>query len=259
MEADGLKFGGVVFVRKAQVCGLGWFQERDDDVDIGDSPCSGFVFEPISTAWAGHDGELAGPRTGDWEEIGFHGGFVMITRRGEGVNKTIVLFGVLMFCTSENSLPQQPTQTYELEFWPGPNVEKDPRVVSIHEHPCGEAVTAKVKVMPSFRKGGALESEEVVELSASGQVMRRWPIPVDSSPKAVKGNELLVSAGDWLIWVTPSGVIRRERSRKTFPEPASGNCQASKEFGESGYATCGQFKDLGSARVRRISYEGVCT
>src|SRR6185503_18611271 len=96
---------------------------------------------------------------------------------------------------------------YELLFWPGRNAKRDIRVVRIEDHPCGTVAVARVRTMPSFKKGQALEPERVVEFTKGAKVLRRWAIPVDSTPIGISGDRLLVRFGEHRLWIAADGTI----------------------------------------------------
>src|SRR5438034_461337 len=73
-------------------------------------------------------------------------------------------------------------QVYELDFWPGPNVGSDNRVIQLALHPCGEVAVARVTSLPRPEKGQTLEPELVLELAQNGAVLQRWSMPVDYTP-----------------------------------------------------------------------------
>src|SRR5262245_57191120 len=103
--------------------------------------------------------------------------------------------GVLLLLSMTVSLQGR---TFEMEFWAGPCAEKDPRVVSVREHgPCsGKVALARITVMPAHSDKATLRPELAVELSASGSIIRRWSLPVDSVVVAVVGQRLIIPVGE---------------------------------------------------------------
>jgi len=102
---------------------------------------------------------------------------------------------VLVLCVPSPGSPADDAVVYELTFWPGKSVEKDPRYVSTVDHPCGIVVVARVRALPLVGQVSALLPERVIELGSNGNVIRRWPVPVDASPIGLRGPNLPVEAG----------------------------------------------------------------
>lgn len=142
-------------------------------------------------------------------------------------------------------------------FWPHDGVSTAQGFERMLDHPCGEVAVAKVSKLPTA-EDSPLEAELVVELDSGGKVIRRWPMPVDYWPRAVRGEELLVSAGDMSFWVRADGSFRRETKTPSFSaKPVS--CDLTSVFGKSDYARCSIFVDLETLKERTIGYQGVCT
>jgi hypothetical protein len=77
--------------------------------------------------------------------------------------------------------------TFEFSFWPpGPSFT-DPRIVAIHEGPCGPVATARVERMPEHSKKEPLAPERVLELGSKGSVINQWRIPVDAQVLGLAG------------------------------------------------------------------------
>lgn len=148
---------------------------------------------------------------------------------------------------------------YELRFWPGRGVEKDARYVSTSDHPCGKVVVARVRALPPVGGGSALVPERVVEVDSSGRVLRRWPMPVDASPIALSGTNLLVESEALKFWVTPQGAITPYKNARTLPEPELASCSPTREFGDSAYVQCRRYRDVSSGKNRILSFEGPCS
>ena len=150
-------------------------------------------------------------------------------------------------------------RVYELHFWPGPNAEHDSRVVRLSNHPCGTVAVARVKTVPPLRKGERIEPERVVELAAGGTVLRRWAIPVDSTPIGVSGNRLLVRFGEIKLWLGLDGRIATAEDHPAPPVPEQARCGRVVEFGNSAFVQCLRFRDLQSGKYRLLVFQGVCT
>jgi hypothetical protein len=143
------------------------------------------------------------------------------------------------------------------QFWPGKGASTAPGFKGMSEHPCGEVAVAEVSKLPST-KYEPLQPDLVVELNSHGKVIRRWPSPVDYSARALKGDELLVTAGNRGYWIRPNGEFR-----KASEVPARSDtlveCDLTSVFGKSSYAQCSIFTDLASGKRRRLGYQGVCS
>ena len=78
-------------------------------------------------------------------------------------------------------------ETYEFRFWPAPSARKDPRFIEMHDGPCGQVATARVRTMPKYSSQEPLAPERVFEVDPRGKTLRSWNIPVDSKPYALMG------------------------------------------------------------------------
>ena len=165
----------------------------------------------------------------------------------------LLLFVALSGSSAEDS------KVYELQFWPGKGVEKDPRYVSMEDHPCGKVVVARVRALPPIGSVSALHPERVIEMDSTGKVVRRWPIPVDACPVGLNGTRLLVDTGLLKFWVTPKGVITPYGTAIALPPPEPVSCSRSREFGDSAYVQCRRFRDQTSGKYRILSFEGPCS
>lgn len=144
-------------------------------------------------------------------------------------------------------------------FWPGKNVEKAPGFQSLSEHPCGQVAHAKVAKLPTGNNGPLLV-DIVVEMDKRNRVIQRWPSPVDFVPSAVRGTELLVTAGERRFWVRPNGSFRKASEIPADNQvSAQFKCDLSSVFGRSNYAACSVYVDLASGRKRTLGYQGVCS
>ena len=150
-------------------------------------------------------------------------------------------------------------RVYELLFWPGRNAKRDKRVVRIEDHPCGTVAVARVTTMPSLKKGQALEPERVVEFTNGAKVLRRWAIPVDSTPIGISGDCLLLRFGEDRLWIAADGTIANAESQLPPASPEPAECGTLHEFGDSAYVQCLRFRDLETGKYRFLSFEDVCT
>jgi len=142
-------------------------------------------------------------------------------------------------------------------FWPGKDAERVAGFERVSDHPCGSVATATVSKLPTA-SNGPLISEVVVELCPGGKVIRRWPMPVDYVPRALRGKDLLVAVGDEGFWVRSDGSFKRA-SHVPKPDQTPFRCNLESVFGKSDYAGCSVFVDLVSRKRRTLGYQGVCT
>ena len=143
------------------------------------------------------------------------------------------------------------------QFWPGKGADRVPGVQLTHEHPCGQIALARVSKLPTGADG-PLIAEEVVELDRRGKVLRRWPMPVDFTPHAVRGSALLAVLARKGIWIRPDGSFSRA---KTIPAASDRpiDCDLNAVFGASAYNECAVFTDIASHRKRTLGFQGVCS
>ena len=181
--------------------------------------------------------------------------------------RALALLGIVVAgCSPTMRSPAE--QTVELWFWAGPGARNDNRVMNVSVHCCcsGEIAVARVWELPLPQATGPLEPELVVELTEDGDVLRRWPIPVDLIVAGVGKEQILVSlapmlgtSSDRAILVSPRGAVALTRVPPRLPEPVPFMCPLIRDFGESAYLRCFQFRDLSSGEVRRLAFQGPCT
>jgi hypothetical protein len=142
-------------------------------------------------------------------------------------------------------------------FWPGKGASSAPGFKGMSDHPCGEVAEAEVSKLPSPNYE-PLGPDLVVELNRRGKVIRRWPAPVDHNISAVKGDKILVTAGERAFWIRPDGSFKKEavipQSSVTLAE-----CDLTSVFGKSAYARCAIYRDLATGKKRTLGYQGVCS
>jgi hypothetical protein len=119
--------------------------------------------------------------------------------------------------------------------------------------------------MPPYEKSEVLEPELVVELSAAGEIIRRWSMPVDVIVSGVAGDAIFVplkplmgSVSDEALRISPNGQFSIVRSPK-FPEAVPYTCPALQEFGDSAYLGCWEMRDMNSGSPRLLAFQGPCT
>ncbi len=143
-----------------------------------------------------------------------------------------------------------------LPFWFEGDVSRVAGYQSVEDHPCGVIAIVKVDKLPPFGKG-RLTSEKAVEMDASGKAIRRWPIPVDARPVAVRDNQLLFEYDRTRYWVEPDGKVQRA-GKLSLPAVKETQCKTAIEFKDADYVHCEAFPDMGTRAPRTIAYEGAC-
>mgnify|MGYP007037809947 CR=1 FL=1 len=120
---------------------------------------------------------------------------------------------------------------------------------------------AKVTQLPPPGKQGPLISEVAIERDpTTGAARQRWPMPVDSIPKALHGEKLLLQlvGDDRMFWVTPQGAITSAAPSNGAPIPSSRSVPCSRKT--SDYTVCSARADLSTShRYRILEFEAPCT
>jgi hypothetical protein len=151
-------------------------------------------------------------------------------------------------------------QSFEFSFWSSARAARDPRVVRIEEHPCGTVAIANVSVIPRYKQDGVLIPERVLEVSASGNIIRRWWLPTDSRIQGITGDTLTIEHASKTYAVRPGGKVRYLKPASDSPaEDERPSCNVPSELLPSDYAVCQVFKDTKSKFPRKLAYETVCT
>jgi len=150
---------------------------------------------------------------------------------------------------------------FEFRFWASPGADKDPRFIRFDDGPCGQVATARVRTMPRYSKTELFAPERVLELNGRGGVIRQWAIPVDATPYALDGNDLMFAFNESLYRVSTARVISEFKGQTAMQSPALEpvQCVTPKEFEPSDYVGCWKVKDRRSGKKRLLAFEGVCT
>lgn len=163
----------------------------------------------------------------------------------------------LLTCLITSAASAQP---FEFSFWPSSNAAKDSRVLRIEEHPCGEVAIANVSLIPPYKKDGVLVPERVLEVGASGEVIRRWWLPTDSFILGITGATLTIEHASKFYEVRPGGRVSLAKDAPAFPaKDERPSCKVPSELLPSDYALCQVFNDTRSSLPRKLAYEAVCT
>jgi hypothetical protein len=156
----------------------------------------------------------------------------------------------------------------DLPFWAGKGAKTDKRVLEIVPHCCcsGDIAIARVAQLPAVGEKDPLEPELALELNDKGEVLRRWPLPVDKSILAIDGEQILVQIAPKTspksvkaIFISSQGEIFKAEVPNSLAEPVSFKCPTLSEFGNSAYLRCWMFRDLSSGEIRRLAFQGPCT
>jgi hypothetical protein len=171
----------------------------------------------------------------------------------------------LLLLTGATKAAESPG-VFEVRVWAGANAKADPRVVEIVEHHActGDVAIIRVDRMPSPRRKATLDPELVVELSQTGEIIRRWPMPIDSTVAAISGGQIIVPRGDARGGAEALGITETgDLLLTTVPASADFGkwikCPPIREFRDSAYLRCFEHRDLGSGQTRRLAYQGPCT
>lgn len=159
-------------------------------------------------------------------------------------------------------LPSAAPEQFEISLWAGDeSAEAHPGVVATHAHPCGSIAVVRLSRMPRHKGDprAALDSELIAEAGRDGRPRRRWSVPVDYQPIAVRGREILIDHGGRRLWIGTDRRIRRAPPGGSYPPPVAFQCPARGAHASSDYAICAAFTDLGTGRRRSLHYEAPCT
>jgi hypothetical protein len=126
----------------------------------------------------------------------------------------------------------------------------------VWDHPCGESVTAYVKLVPTTHP--VIEGETVFELDASGRLIRQWPVPINRLPLALLGDTLLLNAysDSVAIGISPSGAVSIHLHDDTGAREAA-PCPETELLGTSDYKVCTAFGVTEPKRI--LVYQAPCT
>jgi hypothetical protein len=169
---------------------------------------------------------------------------------------------VVLIAVLASSLVAGKSRSFEFVFGAGKDAQKDSRFVQFFEGPCGIPMLARVQSIPPYDPHASIQSEVVLELTPDGRELRRWPVPVNTVPKALAGDRLLiVISEDGLpeFWITPQGRISAVKGQLTVPDSVRNTCVVATELQEPTYSICGEFVDLKTKRHRTLGYQDLCT
>jgi len=178
--------------------------------------------------------------------------------------KIIVFIGATLL---QNSLVYGADEV-DLPFWAGKGARTDKRVVAIVPHCCcsGTLAIARVSQLPAVGEKDPPEPELALELNEKGEILRRWPLPVDKIILAIRGEQILVqiapknsSKSVKAIYISSQGEVSKAEAPDNLTEPVSYKCPNLPEFGKSAYLRCWIFRDLSSGAIRKLAFQGPCT
>ena len=173
--------------------------------------------------------------------------------------------GALLGCQSSTTPPE-----LVLPFWAGPDVSSSGSVVAIDEHHAcsGRIAWAAVARISSLDDSEMLVPELVVEFDRSGEVVRRWPTPVEPYVVAIDADEIWIRNPEPVstdVTLPPAYLaIRPDGSFRRVPDPIpsgpkSIECPPLPEFGATAYLRCWLYADRETSAERRLGYQGPCT
>lgn len=152
-----------------------------------------------------------------------------------------------------------------LRFRVGEAADLESVVELVHDSVCGETLTAFVRELPEPNRE-AVGSELVLEVDSTGQVVQRWPIPVDMSVAALRGEEIYVPHAVELTGSSPLRVFLAIRPDGAFrvTQPVAFtrgeqlDCPETSELVDSAGPSrrCWVFQDGAAFRV--LAYAGPC-
>ena len=150
---------------------------------------------------------------------------------------------------------------FEIALWANDDsVERLPNLVATSSHPCGAIAVVRLHAMPPLQAPeGALAPELVAEIDADGTTLRRWSVPVDYQPLALRGEALLISHGEQHLWIGTDGGIARGDPGQPPDDIQALVCPARAPLADSEYRQCAFLHDRETGEARRIVFESSCT
>ncbi len=141
-------------------------------------------------------------------------------------------------------------------FWAGES-QPPPEVEAHPDHPCGATITLSVPAVPLGLDW--LEHEWAYQIDEAGRVVRSWPVPIDTHPLGISGEQLILSPSsmaDEAIWVSPDGRLSESQQPDLPPLFVVPCPEAFDEFGESAYPQCLRREGVAGSL---IAFLGPCT
>jgi hypothetical protein len=170
-----------------------------------------------------------------------------------------LFFGLILGAMGGLKSQAESSQSVDFTFFTREKVKKDPRVVKIGPHPCGEYALARVNKMPSDDGKGYLVPDKVVEVDARNKTLRHWSKPIDTEVVAVEGDRILIKA-EKNYWIAPSGYFQLQNGKIVPGAPTfMQRIKKHPEFKGSAFAGMWRYKDLKTGKVRQVIYEANCT
>jgi hypothetical protein len=173
--------------------------------------------------------------------------------------RVALLVGLVSGVMGSFTATAESNQSANFTFFTREKVKKDPRVVRLGPHPCGEYALARVSKMPGLEDKGYLIPDKVIEVDAANKTLYRWAKPIDTDVVAVEGDRILIKA-DQHYWIEPSGEFQLQIGKIVPKAPTfAQRVKKHPEFKGSGYAGQWRYRDLKTGKIRQIIYEGNCT
>ena len=140
------------------------------------------------------------------------------------------------------------------------------QIESSESHPCGAVVS---KCLTHITETEELSPTWAYELSPAGEVINKWPMPVDGQVWAVSGDQIYVAypnyedeSNGWTnpnyIKIGPKGFISKLR-KISKSEKTSFGCAKMTENPTLQNAYCWEFSDMATRESRFVSSEPICS
>jgi hypothetical protein len=156
----------------------------------------------------------------------------------------------------------EPGPAVALSYWATDGAQNHKGVLTIHEHHAcsGDVVVFSSSRIPQVGELTGIEPEQVLEYSGSGEIVRRWSVPINRYVQAVVGNAVLLPfAFERSIAISNDGTFEIVETPIQKDEPVNCPSAVLEEMPDSGYPRCHALSIDGEDAVRRIAYEGPCT
>lgn len=130
----------------------------------------------------------------------------------------------------------------------------------IQEHPCGHVKVVNVSNIPPPDHKNFIEgTEKVYEFNASGKIIDRWSMPVNSYLLAALGKNIVVRYGDSSIAISREGTLSKPPLTNSAPQLISCPKDIKSFHKNSGDIRCFKLEDLTSKKVRYFVHNSICT
>jgi hypothetical protein len=149
-----------------------------------------------------------------------------------------------------------------LSYWATDGASNHRGVLTIHEHAAcsGNVVVFSSSQIPRIGELKGIEPEKVLEFSDSGEIIRRWAVPINRYVEAVADDKVLLPfAFERSIAIGENGSFEIVETPVQRDELIDCPISVLEEISGSGYLRCHALSTKDGDGVRRIAYEGPCT